>query len=293
MNSKLFLTLLAVSFLCASPSFGQIVGMDDYDGGEMFMSRTFTPDNSANGGTFPSSIFDVFGIVDRNVNFDFADDTLIDPAFTGMFPSTFTESFMAHEDLDNGDNPSATGEVVYEIDISGASDLMFSIDIAAFGNFEVSNDINTVTASIDGGGSETLIELVVDEAATQTYFYEDGSMEDIDDPMTVNGTMLDNNFQNFSAPITGTGNVLTITFAFTGNGGNEVIAFNNLIVEAGKGKNVMLGDVNCDGVVDLLDVAPFVDAVSNSVLDVKADINEDGIDDLLDVAPFVALLTGG
>lgn len=53
------------------------------------------------------------------------------------------------------------------------------------------------------------------------------------------------------------------------------------------------GDVNCDGVVNLLDVGPFVDAVSNAALDIKADINQDGSDDLLDVGPFVDLISAG
>jgi len=53
-----------------------------------------------------------------------------------------------------------------------------------------------------------------------------------------------------------------------------------------------LGDINMDGVVDLLDVAPFVDLIiSGKFLD-KADINMDGVVGLLDVAPFVDLLTG-
>ncbi|MEM9411944.1 MAG: trypsin-like serine protease, partial [Planctomycetota bacterium] len=54
----------------------------------------------------------------------------------------------------------------------------------------------------------------------------------------------------------------------------------------------LLGDVNCDGVVDLLDVAPFVDLLSTSGFSPKADINQDGIVDLLDVGPFVDLLSG-
>ena len=57
--------------------------------------------------------------------------------------------------------------------------------------------------------------------------------------------------------------------------------------------DVVLGDVNCDGEVNLLDVAPFVDLISAGGFSVKADINEDGSVNLLDVAPFVALLSGG
>ena len=54
----------------------------------------------------------------------------------------------------------------------------------------------------------------------------------------------------------------------------------------------LLGDVNCDGELNLLDVAPFVDAVTSGSFSAKADINLDGSVDLLDVSPFVAILTG-
>lgn len=50
--------------------------------------------------------------------------------------------------------------------------------------------------------------------------------------------------------------------------------------------------MNCDGTVNLLDVAPFVELVANGGFSVKADINSDGGVDLLDVGPFVALLSG-
>ena len=54
-----------------------------------------------------------------------------------------------------------------------------------------------------------------------------------------------------------------------------------------------LGDVNEDGEVDLLDVAPFVVLLSKSGFVCQADINGDGNLDLLDVNPFVELLAGG
>ena len=57
-------------------------------------------------------------------------------------------------------------------------------------------------------------------------------------------------------------------------------------------EDFILGDVNCDGAVNLLDVAPFVDAIGSKVFNPKADINQDGTVDLLDVTPFVELLGG-
>ena len=52
----------------------------------------------------------------------------------------------------------------------------------------------------------------------------------------------------------------------------------------------LLGDVNGDGVVNLLDVDPFVQLIANGEFNKAADINGDGIVNLLDVAGFVELL---
>ena len=53
------------------------------------------------------------------------------------------------------------------------------------------------------------------------------------------------------------------------------------------------GDVNMDGVVNLLDVDPFIDALASGTLIQEADVNCDGVVNLLDVTPFVELLIGG
>lgn len=54
----------------------------------------------------------------------------------------------------------------------------------------------------------------------------------------------------------------------------------------------LLGDVNCDGSVDLLDVGPFVDLISAGEFSSKADFDGNGAVDLLDVGPFVDTLSG-
>lgn len=57
---------------------------------------------------------------------------------------------------------------------------------------------------------------------------------------------------------------------------------------------VLLGDVDRNGTVDLVDVQPFVDLLSSGVsCHAQADCNQDGIVNLMDVAPFVAILQGG
>ena len=54
----------------------------------------------------------------------------------------------------------------------------------------------------------------------------------------------------------------------------------------------LLGDINGDGAVDLLDVDPFIELLSNGLYDKAADINGDGALNLLDIDFFVDLLDG-
>ena len=54
----------------------------------------------------------------------------------------------------------------------------------------------------------------------------------------------------------------------------------------------ILGDVNGDGAVNLLDVQPFIVVLTTGPFNPAADINMDGQVNLLDVGPFVALLSG-
>ena len=54
---------------------------------------------------------------------------------------------------------------------------------------------------------------------------------------------------------------------------------------------VTLGDINGDGQINLLDVAPFVDLLATGGFQLEADVNEDGEVNLLDVSIFVGLLS--
>ena len=64
----------------------------------------------------------------------------------------------------------------------------------------------------------------------------------------------------------------------------------NRVVLSDYQSNIVIGDVNGDGSVDLLDVSPFIDAITSGVFVPAADINQDGNVDLLDVQQFVELL---
>lgn len=213
--------------------FADTVGGDDFDGGGLYLTRSITPDNSANNGAFPSSIFDVWGITDRTVNNDFADDS------AGSFPADVfgilytgkTDKVFGSEDLINSDNPAGTGNATWTFDISGFTDLSATIDFAAMGDFEASNDIFSIQYSIDGSAFSPLFSFVVrEDIDPQTYVMESGTIVNINDPMQVNGTVLTNAFQSLSATIAGTGSVLTVAYNATGDGGSEVVIIDNLVI---------------------------------------------------------------
>ena len=67
-------------------------------------------------------------------------------------------------------------------------------------------------------------------------------------------------------------------------------------------RELAVGDVNCDGAVNPLDIDPFILALTDAggyaaafpcCFRGLADINQDGAVNPLDIDPFIALLTGG
>jgi hypothetical protein len=61
----------------------------------------------------------------------------------------------------------------------------------------------------------------------------------------------------------------------------------NLIVEL----DTIFGDVNQDGLTNLLDVQPFISVLSTGTYQIEADCNQDGVVNLLDIAFFVDILS--
>lgn len=53
-----------------------------------------------------------------------------------------------------------------------------------------------------------------------------------------------------------------------------------------------VGDVNLDGVVDFLDVFPFIDLLTSGTYQVEGDTNEDGVVNFRDIESFISLLAG-
>ena len=54
--------------------------------------------------------------------------------------------------------------------------------------------------------------------------------------------------------------------------------------------NSILGDINLDGVVNIVDVVQLVNLVLNTEFNLLADINDDGIINILDIVQLVTLI---
>jgi hypothetical protein len=81
-------------------------------------------------------------------------------------------------------------------------------------------------------------------------------------------------------------------FTDFGNGVNTIgdpTSWNSITLTAGS----LLGDVNLDGLVNGLDVDPFVEVLLSGPNQAEADMNGDGEVNGLDVDPFVAAVVGG
>ena len=86
--------------------------------------------------------------------------------------------------------------------------------------------------------------------------------------------------------------LIHISYSHTGPEGTDGPRIISLSVAEPEADNILLGDVNGDGMVDLGDIGPFVDLLFDPFAEfqAEADINGDMVIDLGDIGPFVALL---
>jgi hypothetical protein len=200
------------------------------------------------------------------------------------------------------ENPNFTGtaKATWVFDISTASQLTeVSIDMGAMGDFETANDRFDWSYQIDAGPRVPLFTSSVDEDGEATYVMANGTQIPLPDPLLINGEQLltekiaPSGLPTRTAAIAGSGSQLTLYFEAEADGGSESYEFDNILILGESGGAVQLGDVNLDGVVNGLDVDPFVDVLLNGPYQIQADMNEDGVVNGLDVDPFVAAVVGG
>ena len=137
-----------------------------------------------------------FAVTDDSAG-SFPPDTL------GIIKTGNTDEFFGIADTNNGDTGGRDVVATWVFNVAGAENLSLSIDMGAMGDFEASattGDFFNWSYSIDGGPAQTVFQSSVDEAASQTYTMEGGADVTLDDPMLVNGVLLNNDCRRRPRP---------------------------------------------------------------------------------------------
>ena len=114
--------------------------------------------------------------------------------------------------------------------------------------------------------------------------------------LTRTGAFLGGNFNQIGSAValaatgTGTGSNITVTYNDLGPNNDFNNRANASFVSFAVGGG-LLGDVNMDGVVDFLDISPFITILATNGFQLEADIDLNGTVDFLDIGPFVLLLS--
>jgi len=199
---------------------------------------------------------DGFDIFERGVSstipFALADDSAgsFEPDSLGIVGTDDTDPFFGVVDTQNSNNNGPV-EASWTFDISGATDPYLSVDLAAMGDFESSDDF-VIEVSVDGGAFVTLFEIGVNQSTIQTYELDNGNFAILNDPLVVNGTntALTNDFETFFNNIPTGGSELVVRLTATANGGSEAFALRDIVVTDGApsdGTEVIEGSGNGGG----------------------------------------------
>ena len=100
-------------------------------------------------------------------------------------------------------------------------------------------------------------------------------------------------FNNVEVQIDGSDLTISAALVLNLNANGFDVDVNGTLVAEGKVPTFLLGDVNQDGAVNLLDVDPFVELLANNEFQLEADMNQDGNVNLLDVTGFIDALANG
>jgi len=149
----------------------------------------------------------------------------------GLVDSTLSsnDNIFVASDTVNSDNPTETLNASWVFDVSGFDSFSLSLDLAAMGDFERSDQFS-FSYAFDNQVATTLWHSVVDEAGSRDYRMSSGNLVTLNDPLSLGSLALSNEFSSLSADLLGQGSLLTIMFSAKTDGGSEVFAFSNMQV---------------------------------------------------------------
>ena len=165
------------------------------------------------------------------------------------------------------------------------------------------SDPNNVTFDPTGilelGGNYTQLEfatLEIDLGGTQSGEFDQLL---VDGNVSLSGTLDVSLIEAFEGAVGQTFDIITsnsVTGTFDNviapEGMNVQVNYSNSVVSLELTSEILLGDVNLDGVVNFLDISPFIAVLANGQSQAEADCDDSGVVDFLDITPFITILSG-
>lgn len=242
------LFVFALALMLGNQAAGQIIASQDFESPLNLNGTTASPglnsfsDAGDAWGVYSFATSTAFGIIDES-------GASCDPVFAtdnqGFIGCDFVGNYFGVVDLENNEF-SGEASVQWDFNITGATDMTVCIDMAAMGDFESAGDAFNFFYSIDGSTPTPLFTSSVDEAGSQNYTMDDSDVFSINDPLLMDGTMLDENFQTLSKAIAGTGSVLSIILIAETDGGSEAFALDNIVIKGTPGDGVSVDLPYCE-----------------------------------------------
>jgi len=214
------------------------------------------------------SAADGFAIYQRGVSasipFAVLDDSLaiFTPDSLGVIKDGNTDPFFGVTDTENAEN-SGPVSAEWSFAVGSATNLELSIDMGAMGDFEA-DDWFAWEYRLDGGGWQTAFASAVDEAGSQTYTLEGGASFTLDDPITVDGTVLTDDLQTLTAALTGTGAQLDLRLTAQTDGGSEALVFQGIEITGTAPRVTVAGDLSAGGALNLVSFTNDAPAFSSA-----------------------------
>lgn len=259
---------------------GDAADLDD-NGGSGFRSYT----SPVSGMTFfPTRTIKWDDLAGPGDDFSIAGQTLFDIDFNdGLGP-------VSGEDFGND------ALVYITLDGTGFQDFQFRFDIEGT-PFDPDPSIDPVTGLPEEPASFLPDEVDVFYRTTGpggTWFRElnnfDLTFEDFDPANPDNQAGDTGGYVSLNAALNNAAQIEIIFSDFDSDGNGEMELDNIEIVANVIAPEVLLGDVNRDGVIDFSDIPSFIAVLQSGVFQAEADTNEDGMVDFSDISAFIDIL---
>lgn len=199
-------------------------------------------------------------------------------------------------DLQNSGPPSGNAQLT-QLDITADEGLNYSF---VLGLVSASTTPGDVTISlVTPGAPGTLAGSSFDQLANMATI--NGSIA-VSDPLGLAGgsqtvdlsTIAISPFDINAITVTQSGNNITVSSSFsvteTTTLGELEVDVTYVATGVVPVVTVLLGDVNLDGVVTFLDIAPFIAILAAEGFQAEADLDQSGVVDFLDISPFITAL---